>query len=405
MANQPPRVLHFMGYGGLRDGVAYLYFERENGAPDPVSARDLTHTLDASVFLVTLNACDSAAAVSNLARALAEGGIPYALGMGTKIPDEAAVIFGSTFYAEMGRGSPVETALHQARFALSRSAYREAATLPILYTALTDPGAPFAALAGKPRIITHQPALEFGFDLPGAEGAFQGRMAELLRLGEWLTQASPPKIITIHGVGGQSKTALAREAMERYAHAWPDGVWAISLEPLPSRAAFVLRLAQNLKLQPSDYLQPAELEWVVLHLLNQQRPLIVLDNAETYLKALRAEQPEAFDLAEFLRDGLLATQISLLVTSREPLGLPGEVTLLLPGLAPIEGAYLFWQNASLRQGDIMMSEAGGLSQLLEGHPLALLLLGRRPDGAAPELPLQRSQLDRYAHQPGGHHRL
>src|SRR5229473_2095498 len=78
------------------------------------------------------------------------------------------------------------------------------------------------------------------------EGGFQGRIDELVELGSMLTGDNRPPVITIHGTGGQGKTALAREAVERFAFAWPGGIWAISLENLPSREVFLTTLARFL---------------------------------------------------------------------------------------------------------------------------------------------------------------
>src|SRR5438034_671524 len=77
------------------------------------------------------------------------------------------------------------------------------------------------------------------------------------------------------GSGGQGKTTLAREAVERFAYAWPGGVWAISLETLPARADFVITMARFLGIEAS------ELEQQVLQRLAMHRTLVVLDNAET----------------------------------------------------------------------------------------------------------------------------
>jgi hypothetical protein len=66
----------------------------------------------------------------------------------------------------------------------------------------------------------------------------------------------------------------------------------------------------------------------------------------------------------------------LLCTSRHLLGWSGEQPLELEGLSPDEGAALFRQSASLRGEDIACSLARQLSQRVEGHPLALVLLGK-----------------------------
>ncbi|HZR42300.1 MAG TPA: CHAT domain-containing protein, partial [Ktedonobacteraceae bacterium] len=84
------RVVHFMGHGGHNEtGEAVLCFERDDGAREDISAREFVVRMHngGSVFLVALNACESATPdetlFSNLAKALVREQIPYALGIHT----------------------------------------------------------------------------------------------------------------------------------------------------------------------------------------------------------------------------------------------------------------------------------------------------------------------------------
>lgn len=236
VANQKGRVVHFMGHGGQSEEGALLCFEQENGDLERVTAKELVKRLRGTAFVVTLNACVSAkpgsTPFSNLAAALVRQKTPYALGMRLSIVDEDARTFSRNFYSELARGSPVEDALFQARLTLAHSSRRWVIGVPVLYTALTAPTAGFACIAGKPTIKEYQPPVESSA-LPRAEGTFQGRIEELKQLGTYLAGDNRPPLVTIHGGGGQGKTALAREAIERFAYAWPGGIWAISLEDLP----------------------------------------------------------------------------------------------------------------------------------------------------------------------------
>ncbi len=108
-----------------------------------------------------------------------------------------------------------------------------------------QPAAGFTSIEGASTVKEYQPQIEVSV-LPRAEGAFQGRIDELKQLGDLLTGDNRPRLVTIHGSGGQGKTALAREAVERFAYAWPGGVWATTLENLPSREVFVNDLARFL---------------------------------------------------------------------------------------------------------------------------------------------------------------
>ena len=328
---------------------------------------------------MTVNACATAAPgpalFSNLIAALARQKVPYALGMRLSIYDDDARVFSRNFYSDLASGTPVEEALLQARLTLAKSSRPWSIGVPVLYTALTSPADGFTALAGTPTIKEHQPDIEIeGSALPRSQGIFQGRIEELKELGKKLTGDSRPPILTIHGGGGQGKTALAREAIERFAHAWPGGIWATSLENVPEREKFVNQLAQFLHIDTQQVLDLEEVEHLVQAQLPLSRKLIVLDNAETLIEAVERNDRIALDLVQFIVQ-LPGPTVSLLVTSRRPLEWSGEVSFELGGLAPEDGAQLFQLCAPDRSNEIESILAKELSEKLEGHPLGLRLLG------------------------------
>jgi hypothetical protein len=230
-----------------------------------------------TVFLVTLNACISAApeetTFSNLAAALVRQQTPYALGMRLSIVDEDAHTFSSTFYSELARGSSIEEALFQARLSLADSSRTWVIGVPVLYTALTVPAPGFTRTEGTPVIKDAQPPIET-ITLPPVEGTFQGRIDELQELGTDLAGTSRPRIITIYAGGGQGKTTLALKAIERFAWAWPGGVWGTTLENQPNRSTFVAGLAQFLGITTQEIADPNEVERQVLERLKHRRTLM-----------------------------------------------------------------------------------------------------------------------------------
>jgi tetratricopeptide (TPR) repeat protein len=383
VAEEPQRVVHFMGHGGQdAQGEAVVCFEQDNGEREDITASEFVSRVQDSVFLVTLNACESATPgeprFGNLARALVREQVPYALGMRFAVHDDDALAFTRTFYSDLARGVPVEEALRQARLTLVKSERAWAIGVPVLYTALTHAAPGFVTAMGEPDVQDAQEdALHgiIGDALPTVQGAFQGRLDEQIALGNWLTGDRRPRIITIHGSGGQGKTALARIAAERFAHAWPGGVWAFTLETVPNRTIFVASLARFLGLSPQEATDPAELERQVLQRLHRKRTLLVLDNFETLDEAAKAQDAEALSLAEFIQH-LPGERTSLLCTSRHVLEWSGEQHLELPGLSPDEGAMLFEQSAPERAEEIDLALARQLSQRVDGHPLGLTLLGR-----------------------------
>ena len=382
VANQRNRIVHFMGHGGQQEAGAILFFENQHGGVAPTTAKDFTRRVKGTVFLVVLNACVSATPgpteFSNLAAALAQQKAPYVLGMRFSVADDDARTFSRVLYSELARGSTVEEAVMQSRLALADSNPNPwVVGVPVLYTALKTPAAGFDSTVGTPIINEHQPRMDVGV-LTRAEGAFQGRINELKELGYHLTGDQRPSLLTIHGGGGQGKTALAREAVERFAYAWPGGVWAISLESLPTREFFVSALARFLDIVVPEMVDPAEIERLVLEQLGQRRTLIVLDNAETLVEAVVAGQEDALRLAQFIREQLPDRKAGLLATSRRHLEWSGEIAFDLDGLAPDEGAQLFCQSAPQRGEEVKklkLDLTAELSRKVDGHPLSLRLLG------------------------------
>jgi tetratricopeptide (TPR) repeat protein/nucleoside phosphorylase len=273
-----------------------------------------------------------------------------------------------------------------------------------------DPATQQTAAANAARFIHHAlqivswaaPAAASGtstppidlIDLPTPANIFLGRQAELASLETHLTGHARPHILTLYGAPGQGKTTLARQAVERFASSWPGGILAISFENLPTRQDLVARLDEFLNIDPAQ-LPPDQAERRVLQTL-ARRPatLLVLDNAETLVDQLDANAPAAA-LAEFLQDRIPPT-VTLFVTSRRRLGLPGEQTLELPGLTPAEGARLFQQSAPdqpATPADLARLET--LSAQLEGHPLSLRLLGITYNNFGPDLPAFLRQFEHH----------
>ncbi|GHO49414.1 CHAT domain-containing tetratricopeptide repeat protein [Ktedonospora formicarum] len=377
VAGQKDLVLYFSGHGGQNDEGALLCFEQENGDLDEVSAKDLVRRLRGSVFLVTLSACMSAkpgpTAFSNLAASLVHQKIPYALGMRFSVYESDARVFTEIFYSELARGSSVEEALLQARLELARGERLWMVGAPVLYTSLQEPASGFVSREGSLVIKDTTPPMEIRA-LPRAEGIFQGRQGDLKALGTYLTADQRPRLLTLHAGGGQGKSALARALVERFAWAWPGGVWALSLDPLPKHTAFVSKLARFLGISPKRGSSTQEIEKQILQRLAQKRTLLILDNVETLVGELKANNPIALQLVEWINQILSSTSATILMISHIFLGWPDETLYDLSGLSETFGAALFTQSVPQRRNEIDLALAQRLSEKLDGHPLSLRLL-------------------------------
>jgi len=108
-----PQVVHFSGHGG-RDGVNVV---GSDGQPHPVGTEALVRLFGVfrgDIRLVVLNACHSLPH----ARAIAEQ-VGLAIGNPGPIPDQAAILFGASFYRAVAFGHSVQAAYDQARASLS----------------------------------------------------------------------------------------------------------------------------------------------------------------------------------------------------------------------------------------------------------------------------------------------
>jgi predicted ATPase len=152
-------------------------------------------------------------------------------------------------------------------------------------------------------------------NLPVELTSFIGRRRELRELKRLLTTT---RLLTLIGSGGVGKTRLALRAAAEMARGFPDGVWFVSLASI--RDALLVTQAVFTALGAQD--QSAG--WSISTLadyLAMKRALIVLDNCEHLLDACATLA--ATLLMEF-------PNLRLLATSRQGLGVAGEVRMPLP---------------------------------------------------------------------------
>jgi predicted ATPase/class 3 adenylate cyclase len=148
--------------------------------------------------------------------------------------------------------------------------------------------------------------------------SFVGREREQADLGRLLATS---RLVTLVGVGGTGKTRLelqvAGEALERYR----DGAWLVELAPLSDPELVDGEIGRTLGVQPQPGRAPIE---SVLDYLRAKELLLLLDNCEHLIEA-------AATSAERLLGG--CPTVRLLASSREPLGVEGEVVFAVPSLA------------------------------------------------------------------------
>lgn len=189
--------------------------------------------------------------------------------------------------------------------------------------------------------------------------SFVGRAADVESVTGALADA---RLVTLAGPGGGGKTRLAAEVAERAAGRWPDGVCWIDLTATTAPSAVPELVAGALDvLVAADQDAVPALAWQ----LSGRRMLICLDNCEHVLAAA------ADVVAAILRAG---QGVTVLATSREPMGIPGEVVWRVPPLRSEDAVALFQARAG-RPADTeeAMSAIRTACARLDGMPLGVEL--------------------------------
>lgn len=148
-----------------------------------------------------------------------------------------------------------------------------------------------------------------------------GRGGDLRAVHELLAQS---RLVTVAGPAGCGKTLLAVETARGAAQRYPDGVRFVDLSALEPGGDAAAGIAAGLVLPVGA---EATATSALVDFGRDRRSLVVLDNCEQVLEQIE-------DLAEALLTP--ETQLSLLLTSREPLGVPAERAHLLQPLAVTE---------------------------------------------------------------------
>ncbi|MEW2255251.1 BTAD domain-containing putative transcriptional regulator [Streptomyces sp. NPDC047869] len=242
-------------------------------------------------------------------------------------------------------------------------------------TTRTAPAAPAAA---EPRPTS--PAAVLG-NLPARLTSFVGREPDIAAIGADLGAA---RLVTLLGPGGAGKTRLSQEAAESVRHTARDGVWLAELAPVDDPDAVPQAVltaigaretvlhgagAESMRAVADRHDDPVER--LVEHCA-RRRMLIVLDNCEHVVEA-----------AAQLAERLLAhcPQLTLLATSREPLGVPGELVRPVEPLPePVALRLLADRGAAARPGFRVEDDPEACAEIcrrLDGLPLAIELAAAR----------------------------
>ncbi|MFJ3785265.1 ATP-binding protein [Streptomyces sp. NPDC090093] len=194
--------------------------------------------------------------------------------------------------------------------------------------------------------------------LPDENPGFVGRRTELERVSAALAEH---RLVTVTGVGGVGKTRLALRAAHRAAERYPDGAWWTDLGQLDGERLLVALVADSVDL--ADH-TPGTSAAGLCRRLADDRLLLVLDSCE------HLAEPCARLVAELLA---AAPGLTVLATSRRPLGVAGEKTIALDPLPPSGPDALALLRRAAGEDFPAAGPAGEICVRLEGIPLALEL--------------------------------
>ena len=210
-----------------------------------------------------------------------------------------------------------------------------------------------------------------------------GRESELNDIVQAVTRA---RLLTLTGPGGTGKTRLALAAARSARESFPAGVCWVELAQIEDPGIVGQTLASRLGVPDTPGQDPAE---AVAEYVGDHQVLVVLDNCE-HLAGATAN----------LTENLLAAcpALTVLATSREALGVEGEVNWQVPplslpkagpgsgltasALAASDAVKLFEQRAQLvrpsfKVTDENAAQVASICQRLDGLPLAIELAAAR----------------------------
>ncbi len=226
-----------------------------------------------------------------------------------------------------------------------------------------------------------KPAVPPKTNLPIPLTSFIGREREMEEVKNLI---STTRLLTLTGSGGIGKTRLAIQAAKELTKSYKDGIWWVELAPVTENRLVPEAVAQVLGVRE---LPGLPLSNSLKQFLQQKQALLILDNCE-----------HVIDPCAQLAEDLLThcERLKILATSREALGITGEMILQVPPLSfptlaratqfqdlkEFESIRLFAERAALVHPNLALTaeNVAAVTQIchrLDGIPLAIELAAAR----------------------------
>lgn len=200
--------------------------------------------------------------------------------------------------------------------------------------------------------------------------SFVGREPELAAIRSDIDRA---RLVTLTGPGGSGKTRLAEEAAAGHPSAWLAELAPLERpEAVPGAVLSSLGLRDTLLRTSERGPVPQDPTDLLVEYCASRELLLVLDNCEHVIEA-------AAELAETLLTR--CPRLTVLATSREPLGVPGESVRPVDPLPEGQAVRLFAERgAAVRPGFDVARDTAAVEEIcrrLDGLPLAIELAAAR----------------------------
>jgi predicted ATPase/class 3 adenylate cyclase len=204
-------------------------------------------------------------------------------------------------------------------------------------------------------------------NLPAQLSSFVGREEEVAEIAALMKER---RLVTLTGAGGVGKTRASLQVAANLIDAFSDGVWFVELAPLASGDYIATGVAQALELTLAVEGDSVE---NLVRALKQKQTLLVFDNCEHLVE--RAARV----LAAILRG---CPKVKVLASSRQALGIEGEVTYRMPSLAVPAAIALFAERARGADTRFALTDENAriladVCRRLDGIPLAIELAAAR----------------------------
>jgi predicted ATPase/class 3 adenylate cyclase len=218
-------------------------------------------------------------------------------------------------------------------------------------------------------------------NLPVQLTSFIGREKEMAEIKRSILTH---RLVTLTGVGGTGKTRLALQVAAELLDQFPDGTWFVELASITDPELIPQSILSTIGIpeQPGMTIQQLLVDY-----LRGKRLLLVLDNCEHLIEASAKEVDALLGVAHDLK---------IVATSREALGIRGELIWQVPSLSlpdseqlreieqlsQYEAVQLFIERATLVQPQFLVTNdnAPAVAQIctrLDGIPLAIELAAAR----------------------------